>query len=269
MRIIGGIVLFILLFLFLVWPGWFREQSIRQLPWAQVLSPTAPAATPTVVPTAQPTRVAEPTKATGAPTVTVASLTKVTTTVWVQECKLDSGKPECDWVLKEARTETKVGEPRVSVGAATVTATPTVTATVTPTATVTSTPTPTATATPAPTATPRPAVTAPAPQAVPAAPEPERPYDQTGVGKTRQWTLSVPPEWVLIVGGYRVDGRKEEGVYKAYGGGQTVTVTVTDGFYRMVRAEAGPSEFCNRVRQARQMSWALSVMEPLPGWPAC
>lgn len=115
--------------------------------------------------------------------------------------------------------------------------------------------------------TPTPAEPQPA---APATIEPERPYDQTGKGETRRWTLSVPSDWVLIVGGYRIEGRKEEGVYKAYGGDQKVTVTVTDGFYRMVPAEAGHSEFCNRVRQARQMGWALSVMEPLPGWPpAC
>lgn len=163
----------------------------------------------------------------------------------------------------------------------TVAATPTATATVTPT--VTATPTPTATATHVPTATPKPvAQAAPAPQAAPAGPEVEPPppstppslpptkppYWETGVGLTAAWTIQVPTGSVLIVGGYRV-GNQSNGVYRAYTGGQTITLTVTDGFATMVSAEAAPAEFCARVGQARQYGWAHSIVEPLPGWPAC
>lgn len=154
----------------------------------------------------------------------------------------------------------------------------TLAATATATPTVTSTPTPTATATPpSPTATPRPAVAAPAPQVAPTPvkespgpppPQLEPSYRETGKGQTRVWTLVVGADKVLIVGGYRVDGRGP-GVYKAYQGGQTVTVTVTDGFVLIVEAGFAPQQFCFRVGQARQYGWDHSIVEPLPGWPAC
>lgn len=127
---------------------------------------------------------------------------------------------------------------------------------------------------PAPTpAEPQP--TAPAPQELPAYGQPPQPqvghpslYVETGVGQTRKWTIPIDPDKVLIVGGFTVNGRGN-GVYTAYSGGQTVTVTVTDGFAAIVKADWAAAEFCFRVGQARQYGWGHSTLEPLPGWPAC
>lgn len=292
LRVFGGIAAVLVVIALLLHLTGAAPWLPKPVATSQEVRTPAPAATAT--PSGM--LVQTPAKATAVPkqavgatrgvTTTVTTLTRVTTTVWAQECELDSGKPECNWVIRETRTETEVGDkPSVSVPCATVTATPT----------------------PAPTATPKPVAKAPAPYAVPpvsvkqpaappsytpppaaapeelapapqpsapsttpapAATELEREYNETGVGLTRPWTLSVPPDRVLVVGGYRVNDRKP-GVYKAYGGGQTVTINVTDGFYSIVKAEKGPGEFCFRVGQARQMGQALSVMEPLPGWPAC
>lgn len=259
--------------------------SPRPAPPAQEVRAPTPAVT--AAPSGMP--VQTPAKATTVPkqavgstlgvTATFATLTKVTTTVWAQECKLNSEKPECDWVLKSSGTETTISGPVTKpvsyMAGVTTTATAAATVTVTPTATAT--PTVAATATPSPTATPRPAVAAPAPQVAPTPvkespgpppPQLEPSYRETGKGQTQVWTLAVGADKVLIVGGYRVDGRGP-GVYKAYQGGQTVTVTVTDGFVLIVEAGFAPQQFCFRVGQARQYGWDHSIVEPLPGWPAC
>lgn len=267
---------------FLVAIGLLTITGVARAPWSPQPTPPAQEAvvpTPVVVPPRPtPAPAPAPTRqavraATGA-TTTVASITRVTTATWAYECRLDTlEKPECDWVLKEAKTETKVGEPSVSVVAPTVTATPTVMAR----ATSTPTPTVTATAVPTPTTTPRPAAAAPAPQVAPTPvkespgpppPQLEPSYRETGKGQTHVWTLAIGADKALIVGGYRVDGRGP-GVYKAYQGGQTVTVTVTDGFATIVEAGFASQQFCFRVGQARQYGWDHSIVEPLPGWPAC
>lgn len=93
-------------------------------------------------------------------------------------------------------------------------------------------------------------------------------YVETGIGKTLSWTLPVDPDKVLVVGGLRINGRGN-GVYKAWPGGQTVAVEVTDGFAAIVKADWAAREFCFRVGQARQYGWGHSIIEPLPGWPAC
>lgn len=251
--------------------------SPRPAPSVQeaVSTPAAvPKSTAVVPPAPAPAPPRQVVRATAGATTTVASITRVTTTRWDYECRLDTlEKPECEWFLKETRTETKVDKPKVSVPYTVAVAA------VVPTATVSA----AAPATPtAPTATTRPAATAPAPQAAPAEPkvEPPRPsapptapptkppYWETGVGLTAAWTIQVPTGSVLIVGGYRVDSRGL-GIYKAYPGGQTVRVNVTDGFATVVSTEAAPAEFCARVSQARQYGWAYSIIEPLPGWPAC
>lgn len=103
-------------------------------------------------------------------------------------------------------------------------------------------------------------------------PQPQIPhpalYVETGIGQTHNWTLPVDPDKVLVVGGFRVNGR-DNGVYKAWPGGQTVVVEVTDGFAAIVKADWAKEEFCFRIGQARKYSWAHSIIEPLPGWPAC
>lgn len=251
--------------------GWAPWSPRPAPPVQEVVSTPAAVPKPTAVVPPMPAPPRQAAQAATGATTTVASITRVTTTRWDYECRLDTlEKPECEWFLKETKTETKVGKPEVSVPytavVAAVVPTATVLATVQPTPAPT-TPTVAPIATPAPTATPKPAIVAvPAP---PAAPAPERQYGETGKGdRTQTWILTIPSGWVLIVGGYIVDGVLG-GVYKAWDEGQKVTVTVTDGFYRIVPAAEGPGEFCTRLRQAREMGWAHSTAKPLPGWPAC
>lgn len=93
-------------------------------------------------------------------------------------------------------------------------------------------------------------------------------YQETGIGQTKNWTIPVEADNVLVVGGFKVDGR-DGGVYKAWFGGQTVTVSVTDGFALVIAKEWARDEFCFRVNQAKEFGWAHKYVEPLPGWTAC
>lgn len=331
---IGTIVVAALIVWVATQQGWAPWSPRPAPPVQEAVVPTATAAPPSSAPAPAPPK--QVVQTTAGATTTVASITRVTTTRWDYECRLDTlEKPECEWFLKETKTETKVGKPEVSVpytavvAAVVPTATVSVAVPVTPTApttpTVAAEPAPyTAPAAPAPPkrvvypvpvprcdpetypqrldgsvwlvtrhadcsyskvpaeapayvppsapAEPQPA---PTPQGLPAYGQPPQPqighpalYVETGIRKTRNWTLPVDPDKVLVVGGFRINGRGD-GVYRAYGGGQTVTVLVTDGFAAIVKAEWAYREFCFRVGQARQYGWAHSTIEPLPGWPAC
>lgn len=90
-------------------------------------------------------------------------------------------------------------------------------------------------------------------------------YQETGIQKTRTWSVPVDSDKVMIVGGYTVDGQGG-GVYKAYTGGQTVNVTITDGFVSVVLAKWGNNEWCFRIAQAVQYGWAHGTELPLAGW---
>lgn len=93
-------------------------------------------------------------------------------------------------------------------------------------------------------------------------------YDETGVSNTKSWTLTVPSGSILIVGGFIVDG-SSNGVYKAWPGGQEVTVTVTDGFALVITNEWAEAEFCFRVAQAKEFGWAHEHIQPLEEWEVC
>ena len=92
-------------------------------------------------------------------------------------------------------------------------------------------------------------------------------YDDTGVGKTREWTIKVNPDQVLIVGGYGLNG-VSRGVYRAYPGG-TATIRVFDGFYSLVSAGNANEQWCFRIGQAEDFGWAHQIEEPLVGWTSC
>jgi hypothetical protein len=90
-------------------------------------------------------------------------------------------------------------------------------------------------------------------------------YRETGMGKTRDWSVQLEPGTVAIIGGVAVDG-KSGGVYKAVQGPGKVSARVTDGFMLVIKDEWAQNEFCFRVGQAYQYDWARRHIEPLPGW---
>ncbi len=94
-------------------------------------------------------------------------------------------------------------------------------------------------------------------------------YQETGKGATRQFSVQLPQGAVAIIAGYSVDGANG-GVYKAIkGSGQTLTTSVTDGFVLVTTMQAGQSEFCNRVAQARGAGQATALVQGLPEWGGC
>lgn len=93
-------------------------------------------------------------------------------------------------------------------------------------------------------------------------------YNETGTVGTITWALNVPSDKVLIVGGFCVDGICD-GVYRGFRGGQTVTITVADGFYAITQDEWGQQEFCFRLSEAREFGWAHNTVQPLPEWAPC
>jgi len=90
-------------------------------------------------------------------------------------------------------------------------------------------------------------------------------YQETGVGQTRTWTISVLDGATLIYGGFTV-GNESNGVYGAIKGPKNVTITISDGFISIVTNNWANQEYCFRLSQAKQYGWAHSHLHPLPGW---
>lgn len=93
-------------------------------------------------------------------------------------------------------------------------------------------------------------------------------YLPTGISGHNVWTIKIPVNGVLIVGGVTVNG-VSGGVYQAWSGGQTVTIDVTNGFALVTLDRWANWEFCFRVEQAVQYEWAHGTVEGLPAWTAC
>ncbi|MFA4826727.1 MAG: zinc ribbon domain-containing protein [Candidatus Shapirobacteria bacterium] len=90
-------------------------------------------------------------------------------------------------------------------------------------------------------------------------------YMPTGVSGHNVWTIAVPKNAVLIVGGTDVNG-VSGGVYQAWSGGQTVTIDVTNGFALVTLDRWANWEFCFRVGQAIQYGWDHNTVVGLPNW---
>ena len=91
-------------------------------------------------------------------------------------------------------------------------------------------------------------------------------YQETGTGAhTQTWTVQVLDGTTLVYGGFTVDA-ETNGVYGAIQGPSTVTLTVTDGFYSVVKNEWAQQEYCFRLSQAVQYGWAHTHLHPLSGW---
>ena len=93
-------------------------------------------------------------------------------------------------------------------------------------------------------------------------------YVETGTKGKTTWLIDIPADSILVVGGLEVDG-VGGGVYRAYSGGQEVTVTVKDGFASVVISEWGRNEFCFRLGQAVEYDWKHNTVQPLPEWESC
>jgi len=90
-------------------------------------------------------------------------------------------------------------------------------------------------------------------------------YLPTGISGHNVWEIKIPSNGVLIVGGTDVNGIGG-GVYKAWAGGQTVSIDVTNGFALVTLDKWSNWEFCFRVSQAVQYGWAHGTVSGLPGW---
>lgn len=84
-------------------------------------------------------------------------------------------------------------------------------------------------------------------------------YAETGVGKSKNFTLVVRSGNIGIVGGYTVNGQSN-GVYRAYSPG-TYSLAITDGFIYEVDQAHAKAEFNSRVSQARNSGWACSIVD--------
>lgn len=91
-------------------------------------------------------------------------------------------------------------------------------------------------------------------------------YQETGVNSQQMcWEVALKEGFVLIIGGFAVDGQSG-GIYRAIAGPGTVTTRVTDGFIAIVTREWGEREFCFRLSQAVQYGWARGSVSSLSGW---
>jgi len=90
-------------------------------------------------------------------------------------------------------------------------------------------------------------------------------YLPTGISGENTWAIQVPENGTLIVGGVEVNG-VDGGIYKAWEGGQVVTVTVTNGFALVTLPQWAEWEFNFRVNEAVKYCWAHKNVEPLDGW---
>jgi hypothetical protein len=139
----------------------------------------------------------------------------------------------------------------------------------------------TAPAAPAPTAAPAPAVAPPQGIAQTTSPtsvhiyvvNPDAPdqiqvrhpvvYHQTQVSGTPiSYQVEVPANYVMIVGGFKVDAVKD-GVYLAKGPG-AYTFAVTDGFVLLIRQMWSKDEWLFRLNQADQFGWAKQHIDAGP-----
>lgn len=91
------------------------------------------------------------------------------------------------------------------------------------------------------------------------------PYQDTGVGKTANYSLNVPDGWTAILGGVVVNGSRE-GNLNAYKGPTTVQANITDGFYTVKMNEDAIGEFCARLSQHVTNGWAVRFVRPLSEW---
>jgi len=98
-------------------------------------------------------------------------------------------------------------------------------------------------------------------------------YQETGTcpknvpctDNTQTWNISVLDGTTLVYGGFTV-GNESNGVYGAIQGPSTVTITVTDGFYSVVKNEWAQQEYCFRLLQVIRYGWAHAHLHPLQGW---
>jgi len=109
------------------------------------------------------------------------------------------------------------------------------------------------------------------PPAAPSAPVPLAAVaseDYSGLA-VKTWSIQVPPGDVLLVEGLTVQVNNQagyHGVFAAYPANTDETVTVYDGRYKLLPADAARDEFCNRLGMIAPNGWACEVVAGLPEW---
>jgi hypothetical protein len=91
------------------------------------------------------------------------------------------------------------------------------------------------------------------------------PYQDTGVGKNREWKIpGVPAGYALIAGGVRLNGYNQ-GIIQVWIGPQgPINLDITDGFYNVETISEAPGDLCVRVQQHLDNKWLLSKLSGVP-----
>lgn len=87
-------------------------------------------------------------------------------------------------------------------------------------------------------------------------------YEDTGVGLSKTWALTVPKDHVILIFGVTLNDHtnkiaSNKGFGISYGPGD-LNFTVVDGMYKIVPRDQAAGEWCMRIKQHRDNGWLLT-----------